>query len=185
MDESTRHDDLVEERARTGSLGKKLTRRRFVFTTSAAVAAALLASCGSDDDPDIDPTAPTSGGDEPAATEGSGDENTPATEEEPTSPADAQATEPVGEATSGGRAVIALIQEPGQMNEFFNAQSGSGLSILAVEPLFTPDASGNYLPILAAEVPTLENGGISEDLLTITYTLKEGLTWSDGEPFTA
>ncbi|MBA2451678.1 MAG: peptide ABC transporter substrate-binding protein [Chloroflexia bacterium] len=185
MDESTRHDDLVEERARTGSLGKKLTRRRFVVTTSAAVAAALLASCGSDDDPDIDPTAPTSGRDEPAATEGSGDENTPATEEEPTSPADAQATEPIGEATSGGRAVIALIQEPGQMNEFFNAQSGSGLSILAVEPLFTPDASGNYLPILAAEVPTLENGGISEDLLTITYTLKEGLTWSDGEPFTA
>lgn len=90
-----------------------------------------------------------------------------------------------GEPVRGGQAVIALIQEPGQMNPFFNVQSGSFLSTLAVEPLFVPDAKGNYLPVLAAEVPTLENGGISEDFLTITYRLRDGVTWSDGEPFTA
>ncbi|MDQ3779431.1 MAG: peptide ABC transporter substrate-binding protein [Chloroflexota bacterium] len=89
------------------------------------------------------------------------------------------------EPARGGRAVIALIQEPGQMNPYFNIQSGSFLSTLVVDPLFVPDASGNYLPVLAAEVPTIENGGISEDFLTITYKLRDGITWSDGEPFTA
>jgi peptide/nickel transport system substrate-binding protein len=90
-----------------------------------------------------------------------------------------------GEPVRGGQAVIALIQEPGQMNPFFNVQSGSFLSTLVVEPLFVPDAKGEYIPVLAAEVPTLENGGISEDFLTITYKLRDGVTWSDGEPFTA
>ncbi|MDQ3692432.1 MAG: ABC transporter substrate-binding protein [Chloroflexota bacterium] len=87
--------------------------------------------------------------------------------------------------TAGGRAVIALIQEPGQMNPYFNGQSGSFLSVLACDPLFTADAAGNYLPVLAAEVPSVENGGISEDFLTITYTLRDGILWSDGEPLTA
>ncbi len=87
--------------------------------------------------------------------------------------------------TPGGRLVMGMIQEPGQLNDFFNGQSGSFLSVLAVEPLFIPDANGVYQPILAAEVPTLENGGVSEDFLTVTYKLRDGITWSDGEPFTA
>lgn len=90
-----------------------------------------------------------------------------------------------GEPVRGGQAVIALIQEPGQMNPYFNVQSGSFLSTLVVDPLFVPDAKGNYLPVLAAEAPTVENGGVSEDFLTITYKLRDGVTWSDGEPFTA
>lgn len=95
------------------------------------------------------------------------------------------AAQDAGEPARGGQAVIALIQEPGQMNPFFNVQSGSFLSTLAVEPLFVPDAKGNYLPVLAADVPALENGGISDDFLTITYKLRDDVTWSDGEPFTA
>lgn len=38
---------------------------------------------------------------------------------------------------------------------------------------------------LGAEVPTLENGGISPDGLSITWKLKQGVQWSDGTPFTA
>jgi peptide/nickel transport system substrate-binding protein len=55
---------------------------------------------------------------------------------------------------------------------------------LVLEPLaeFNPD--GEILPVLAEEVPTLENGGISEDSMTITWKLKEGLVWSDGTPVT-
>lgn len=87
--------------------------------------------------------------------------------------------------TAGGRAVVALIQEPGQMNPYFNGQSGSFLSVFACDPLFTADSGGNYIPILATEVPTVENGGISEDFLTITYNLRDGILWSDGEPLTA
>lgn len=38
---------------------------------------------------------------------------------------------------------------------------------------------------LAAEVPTVENGGISADGLTYTFKLKDDLKWSDGEPLVA
>ncbi len=41
------------------------------------------------------------------------------------------------------------------------------------------------IPNLAKEVPTVENGGISEDFITYTYHLREDLFWSDGEPLTA
>ncbi|MGD9715433.1 MAG: ABC transporter substrate-binding protein, partial [Thermomicrobiales bacterium] len=58
-------------------------------------------------------------------------------------------------------------------------------SSLVGEPLLSYAADGTLLATLAAEVPTLENGGLSEDLLTATINLKEGVLWSDGEPFTA
>lgn len=89
------------------------------------------------------------------------------------------------DASSGGNALIAMIQEPGSMSPFFTDQSGADLSVLAVEPLFNQVADGSYEPLLAAEVPSVENGGVSEDGLTVTFRLREGITWSDGEPFTA
>ena len=95
------------------------------------------------------------------------------------------AQEGAGTPRPGGTVVMGLIQEPGQLNDFFGEQSGTALSFLAVEPLFLSDLNGEYQPVLAAEVPTLENGGISEDFLTITYKLRDGITWSDGQPFTA
>jgi peptide/nickel transport system substrate-binding protein len=53
------------------------------------------------------------------------------------------------------------------------------------EPLCAFDPDGNLLPILAAEVPTLQNGGISKDGLSVTWKLKKNVTWHDGKPFTA
>lgn len=56
---------------------------------------------------------------------------------------------------------------------------------LVLEPLFHYDAQANPVPVLAEDIPTLENGGVSEDMLSITWTLKEGVLWSDGTPLTA
>jgi peptide/nickel transport system substrate-binding protein len=56
---------------------------------------------------------------------------------------------------------------------------------LTYEPLATFDAEGNMVPILAAEIPSLENGGVAEDYRSVTWTLKPDVLWSDGEPFTA
>ena len=54
-----------------------------------------------------------------------------------------------------------------------------------LEPLAAYNAAEELEPILAAEIPTQENGGISADNKTVTWKLKEGVLWSDGEPFTA
>jgi peptide/nickel transport system substrate-binding protein len=56
---------------------------------------------------------------------------------------------------------------------------------LVLEPLARYDENGDLVPYLAADIPTLENGGISADLKTITWKLKDGLVWSDGTPVTA
>jgi peptide/nickel transport system substrate-binding protein len=56
---------------------------------------------------------------------------------------------------------------------------------LVLEPLmsYMPDAT--VIPTLVEEVPSIENGSLSEDLKTVTYKIKQGVTWSDGEPLTS
>jgi len=58
-------------------------------------------------------------------------------------------------------------------------------SSIVLEPLANISPAGTMVPVLAAEIPTLDNGGVSEDLTSITWTLKEGVVWSDGSPVTA
>jgi peptide/nickel transport system substrate-binding protein len=56
---------------------------------------------------------------------------------------------------------------------------------LVSEPLMNYLIDGSIVAQLAAEVPSVENGLLAEDLTTVTFKLKEGVVWSDGEPFTA
>lgn len=58
-------------------------------------------------------------------------------------------------------------------------------SSLVLEPLARYDAEANLIPALAADIPSVENGGVSEDLTSITWTIAEGAIWSDGTPVTA
>ncbi|MBP9931150.1 MAG: peptide ABC transporter substrate-binding protein, partial [Rhodoferax sp.] len=53
------------------------------------------------------------------------------------------------------------------------------------EPLAGWDPEGNLFPVLAAEVPTRENGGVAADGKSVIWKLKRGVTWHDGAPFTA
>ena len=53
------------------------------------------------------------------------------------------------------------------------------------EPLAAIDPDGNLVPVLAAEVPTLDNGGVAKDGLSVTWKLKRNVQWHDGKPFTA
>jgi peptide/nickel transport system substrate-binding protein len=59
------------------------------------------------------------------------------------------------------------------------------LSRLMFEPLVTADVKGAPVPMLAAQVPTTQNGGISKDGLTVTYHLRKNAKWSDGVPVTS
>jgi peptide/nickel transport system substrate-binding protein len=53
------------------------------------------------------------------------------------------------------------------------------------EPLASWDPDGNLATNLAAEIPTVQNGGIAKDGKSITWKLKKGVVWHDGKPFTA
>lgn len=53
------------------------------------------------------------------------------------------------------------------------------------EPLASFDKDGNLISFLAAEIPSLENGGVAPDGRSVTWKLKPGIKWSDGHPFTA
>jgi peptide/nickel transport system substrate-binding protein len=58
-------------------------------------------------------------------------------------------------------------------------------SHVCTEPLLTVDAMGVFRPVLAAEVPTRSNGGLSADGRVVTYKLKRGVKWADGRQFTS
>ncbi|KAB2870362.1 MAG: peptide ABC transporter substrate-binding protein [Ideonella sp.] len=68
---------------------------------------------------------------------------------------------------------------------FANGTKDQEGSRIFYEPLACWDSEGNLLPILAAEVPTRENGGLAADGKSVTWKLKRGVTWHDGKPFTA
>ncbi|WP_448599449.1 peptide ABC transporter substrate-binding protein [Thermoleptolyngbya sp.] len=73
------------------------------------------------------------------------------------------------------------ILNPHLSNGFKDAEA----SRITLEPLASYDAAGNLVPVLAAEVPTLDNGGVAADGRSVTWKLRPGLKWSDGEPFSA
>ncbi len=58
-------------------------------------------------------------------------------------------------------------------------------SRISYEPLASFDAEGELVPFLAAEIPSIENGGVAEDGRSVTWRLKRGVNWSDGRPYSA
>ena len=70
---------------------------------------------------------------------------------------------------------------PYQASGFKDRDAGA----IVLEPLAVIDPNGNPVPRLAEEIPSAENGGVSEDGLTITWRLRENLKWSDGSDLTA
>ena len=90
---------------------------------------------------------------------------------------------PVAHAQS---ATVVVPQEPGSLLPHFDLLSiAHEAQNLVFERLFVIGPDGDYLPALAAEVPTLENGGLSADGTTYTIRLRPEARWHDGTPVTA
>ena len=81
---------------------------------------------------------------------------------------------------------IIFTQTPDILNPHLSTGSrNTEASRIAYEPLATYDKDGELVPFLAAEIPTLENGGVDANGRYVIWKLKEGVQWADGEPFTA
>src|SRR5262245_28992821 len=63
-------------------------------------------------------------------------------------------------------------------------KDGDGSRIF-YEPLVSFDPEGNFVAVLAAEVPSLQNGGVARDGLSVTWKIKRNVQWHDGKPLTA
>ena len=68
-----------------------------------------------------------------------------------------------------------------------NGTKDTDASSLVTEPLARISSKSIIpdIPVLAKEIPSTQNGEISADYTTVTWKLKDGVTWSDGQPFTA
>jgi len=85
-----------------------------------------------------------------------------------------------------GHVSVIYWQAPSILNPYLSAGTKDvEASSLIVEPLGRFDQNGALVPFLATEIPTVENGGVSADLTSITWKLKSGLKWSDGSPVTS
>ncbi len=81
---------------------------------------------------------------------------------------------------------IADASEPASLNPLLQAsQFETDLNRLSFDVLISADERGEPTPMLAADVPTTANGGISADGRTIVYHLRKNVKWHDGKPFTS
>lgn len=190
---------------------RQVLQRGLALGLSAPVIAGLLAACGGDDDDDA--TTPTTGagtgaatattgtdaaeatattgeagaGVDATATSGDGGSDATATTGAGTGAAEPTATTGAAvEAGGGGLLRILSWQAPTILNPHL-ATGGKDweASRVVYEPLADIDAEGNGVPMLATEWPTIDNGGLAADGTSVTWKLREGVTWHDGQPFTA
>ena len=88
---------------------------------------------------------------------------------------------------SGGTVTLILPEEPANLNYFLAdaAIVRQAADATSMTGLATINEDGDFVAVLAEDLPTLENGGLSQDYLTVTWKLKPDLKWSDGEPLTS
>jgi peptide/nickel transport system substrate-binding protein len=86
----------------------------------------------------------------------------------------------------GGKVKVLWWQAPTLLNPHFaTGTKDQDASRVVHEPLVSFDPDGNLVPILAAEIPSVQNGTLARDGTWVTWQLKKGVLWHDGKPFTA
>jgi peptide/nickel transport system substrate-binding protein len=87
--------------------------------------------------------------------------------------------------TQHGVLRVGNVDEPDSLNPMFaHTDATDQVAGLIYAGLLRYDDNGNFIPDLAAQVPTYQNGGISKDGKTITFHLRRNARWSDGVPIT-
>ncbi len=110
-------------------------------------------------------------------------QQTDATRSSPTTAAGAL----VSQRGAGGDLKILYWQPPSTLNTHqATGPKDSDAARLVLEPLASLGKDGQPIANgLAAEIPTIANGGIAKDSTSVTWKLRQGVKWSDGTPFSA
>jgi peptide/nickel transport system substrate-binding protein len=171
------------ERIADGQLTRRaVLKRAALLGMSAPIMVSLLAACGDDDDDD--PTATTAaGGETPEAGDETPEAEDEATEESAEATVDpGAATEaPSGEGVRGGRLVVANASQPTSL-DMHQTTGGRTVNLIGwhmYEALFTWDAEYAVSPQLAAGYEA------SDDAMTHTITLRQGVPFHNGEEMVA
>ena len=85
------------------------------------------------------------------------------------------------------RLVVGYDREPDTLNRF-STHILEDIETCVVEGLVTTDQSMAIVPLLAASVPTIENGGVvlrKDGGMDVTWTLRPNVRWHDGTPHTS
>ncbi len=81
---------------------------------------------------------------------------------------------------------IAYEQEPDNLTgEYSNMSFAVWIDQIIGGGLGKWNDKNEFIPELATEIPSADNGGVSADGLTITWHLKPCIFWSDGQPITS
>ncbi len=90
-------------------------------------------------------------------------------------------------ADTGSKSItIAFEQEPDQVvGQFSNMSFAAWIWQMVAAGPGRWDDKNNLVPYMATEIPSVDNGGVSSDGLTVTWKLKPCLFWSDGQPITS
>ncbi|MCP4818690.1 MAG: peptide ABC transporter substrate-binding protein [Shimia sp.] len=92
----------------------------------------------------------------------------------------------MAERGSDGHVNIIYWQAPSILNPYLSSGTKDVESAsLTIEPLARYDENGALVAFLAESIPTVGNGGVSEDLTTITWKIADGMLWSDGTKVTS
>ncbi|HLF80668.1 MAG TPA: peptide ABC transporter substrate-binding protein [Anaerolineales bacterium] len=117
---------------------------------------------------------------------GCGGPATPVATSVPTEAATLAPTQAVSARGQGGILRLLYFQAPTIVNPHLSPGTKDlSASRITYEPLASFNNQGELVPFLAAEIPSLENGAVAADGTSVTWKLRAGVQWADGEPFTA
>ena len=153
---------------------------RHLVWSALALCCVLSVACGP-----ITPAAPQATAQAGATTSAAQPTSAATSQSTITSQAAQAAAQPTPQAT-GPQVRLTLNQEPDTLNPFYSGLRATFTVTQAIfNGLVVVNEQGDYEGDLAMEVPTVQNGGVSADGLTITYKLRQGVKWADGQPFSA